>query len=127
MDELRFKLSDFSIQIEPIQGNVLKDGVIFRFGNHLFKVLETPGHNSSALCFFEITNQILFSGDIFLAGRKIGRYDGRFDSSLQELKHLKARLRNIKPLHLLPGHGEIILQKAANHINASWDIITSLK
>ncbi len=127
LDELGLKPSDFRIQIEPLQGNVLKDGDVFRFGNHQFKVLETPGHNSSALCFFEITNQILFSGDTILAGGKIGRYDGGFDSSLQELKHSIARLRNIKPLHLLPGHGEIILQNAANHINASWDNVTSLK
>ncbi len=122
-----FELSDFRIQIEPLHGNALKDGEIFYFGNHQFKVLETPGHSRSALCFFETTNQILFSGDTILAGGSFGRVDHRFDSSLIDLRNSINRLHKMYPLHLFPGHGEIIIQKAIDHINDTWINVMSLK
>ncbi len=126
LQEGGFELSDFKIQIKPLHGNVLRDGDIFYFGNHPIKVLETPGHSRSALCFFETTNRILFSGDTILAGGSFGRFDHKFDSSLINLKNSITRLHKIYPLHLLPGHGEIIIRKATDHINVSWINVMSL-
>ncbi len=127
LQEGGFELGEFKIQIEPLYGNGLKEGDEFCFGKHQFKVLETPGHSRSALCFFETNNQILFSGDTILAGGSFGRFDHRFDSSLLDLKNSITRLHEIHPLHLLPGHGEIIIRKATDHINATWKNVMSLK
>ncbi len=127
LQEGGFDLGEFRVQIESLPGNALKEGDVFSFGKLRFKVFETPGHSRSALCFFETTNQILFSGDTILPGGSFGRFDHSLDSSLIDLKKSITRLHEIHPLHLLPGHGEIILRKAIDHITFTWKNVMSLK
>ena len=84
-------------------------------GGIKLRVLETPGHTSGSICFFEQSKGILFSGDTLFAG-SIGRADlpggdaELLQQSLLSLSRLKIKL-------LLPGHGEILKGEKENKAN----------
>jgi len=70
-----------------------------------FEVIYTPGHSKGSVCYYNKSNEILFSGDTLFQG-SIGRCDllgSSFDSILESLNKLFALPDNTK---VLPGHGE---------------------
>ena len=60
-----------------------------QLGEYHFKVLKTPGHTSSHICFFETQHHWLFCGDTLFSGG-CGRV---FDGSMQQLYHSLMTLR----------------------------------
>jgi glyoxylase-like metal-dependent hydrolase (beta-lactamase superfamily II) len=69
-------------------------------------VVHTPGHESGHCCFYEVQNQILFTGDHIL-GRGttvIPPPDGDMDLYLRSLE----KLLDLKIRALLPGHGPVV-------------------
>lgn len=67
------------------------DNVYIPYFDLNFKVIETPGHTRSHICFWEPTQQLLFSGDtLFSAG--CGRL---FEGSAQDMHHSLAKLSKL--------------------------------
>ena len=72
--------------------------------DHLLRVVETPGHSSDHVSFFEPTQRWLFSGDAFVGGRDQA-CSPEFDlfSTLGTLR----MLADLRPERLFPGSGHV--------------------
>ncbi len=83
----------------------LKDHDLIQIGPLVFEVLETPGHDASAICLYNKEENVLFSGDTLFAG-DIGRTDLP-GSSPQKMRQSLKRIFNLPSQTLVyPGHGE---------------------
>jgi hydroxyacylglutathione hydrolase len=82
----------------------IQDGYIFNLGGRRLQVMETPGHTPGGLCFLDVENKLLFSGDnnntlvwLFLPNCK------PLHEYLVTLEKQEKRLSEFTTL--LPGHG----------------------
>ncbi len=83
----------------------LEDGQTIRFGNTEFKVISTPGHTPGGVCFYDMKDKVLFSGDTLFAG-SIGRTDhpgGDYDKLIVSLMDKLMGLPG--DVNVFPGHG----------------------
>lgn len=71
-----------------------------------FKILETPGHSSGDICFYNEENQILITGDTMFKGT-YGRLDLPTGNSSDMWKSLDKLLQLPSNTIVYPGHGEI--------------------
>lgn len=81
---------------------LLQDGDL-AIGDHLFKVIHTPGHSPGSFCLYWPARKALFSGDVVFH-QGVGRTDLPGGDGLA----LKTSIQAISKLeveHLLPGHG----------------------
>jgi glyoxylase-like metal-dependent hydrolase (beta-lactamase superfamily II) len=92
----------------------LVDGDELPFGEHVMRVLHTPGHTPGSLCFL-VANH-LFTGDTLLA-RGIGKESPETDVR-QQLMSIGTRIARL-PLHtaIYPGHGPVT--NLANELQTS--------
>ena len=86
----------------------LTDNQVITVGSIQVVALHTPGHAAGHICFHLPQHQILFAGDLIMAGT-VGRYDfpGCDKSALME--SLRRVLRLPPNTTLLPGHGPATL------------------
>jgi len=77
-----------------------------RFGNHLLKVISTPGHTPGSVCFYLEKEQILFSGDTIFARGGYGRTDLAGGDATKMIKSIKTILQLPEKTIIYPGHGE---------------------
>lgn len=83
---------------------LLEEGSLLEVGELQFEVLHTPGHSPGAICLYEPTQKLLFSGDT-LFHNGYGRTDLPGADDEQMWKSL-ARLSALpEEVRLLPGHG----------------------
>lgn len=85
----------------PLVNVVVRDEEIIHIENVAFRVLSTPGHTISHICYQELTNGWLFCGDtLFSAG--CGRV---FDGTIEALHHSIMLLKNLpKDTKIYCGH-----------------------
>ena len=89
----------------PSRFEQVAEGDEIEVGSLRFKVLETPGHTRGGLCFYEPTEQVLFSGDTLFAGA-IGRTDHPGGDYDQLMKSIFEKLMVLDgPVKVIPGHG----------------------
>ncbi|MFC1884031.1 MBL fold metallo-hydrolase [Thermodesulfobacteriota bacterium] len=81
-----------------------------KVGNMEFQVVHTPGHSPGSLCLYWKDKSALFSGDVIFS-QGLGRTDLPGGSG-QMLKDSIKSLSRLPVNYLLPGHGEIILEKS---------------
>jgi glyoxylase-like metal-dependent hydrolase (beta-lactamase superfamily II) len=83
---------------------VLKNGYKIGLGNRDIFVHETPGHTPGSVCFFDTTNELLFSGDTLYEGPLYAfEPESDPDKYLLSLKRIRKSLgSSIKTIH--PGH-----------------------
>jgi len=98
----------FGMQIEEAQpptGRLLKDGDTITFGNHVLKVLQTPGHSHGSVLFYCEEEHTVFTGDT-LFQMSIGRTDFP-EGSWTAMEHSLASIVSHLPANtvILPGHG----------------------
>lgn len=84
----------------------LTDGVI-EAGDADLRVVHTPGHSPDHLCFFDGRSRDLYCGDLVRAGGSIVIPASKGGNLRHYLDSL-ARVRDLSPRRLLPGHGPII-------------------
>ncbi|MBF0330042.1 MAG: MBL fold metallo-hydrolase [Nitrospirae bacterium] len=115
-------VDDFHIDIH------LHHGTIIDLGGCVLQVLHTPGHCSGAICLYEPTSRVLFTGDTIFAGGTLG---GIFPSgNISDYVLTLKQLSKLKINELYPGHGRIStrpdedIEKA---INASVNLINDTK
>lgn len=84
----------------------LHDGDRLLVGSAELVAIHTPGHASDHLCFFDESSRVLFTGDHVLQGTTslVVPPDGEMAAYLGSLD----RALRLRPLRLLPGHGEPI-------------------
>jgi ribonuclease/clavin/mitogillin len=87
------------------------DGVV-EAGDSDLRVVHTPGHSPDHLCFFDDRSRDLYCGDLVRAGGSIVIPASKGGNLRHYLDSL-ARVRELSPRRLLPGHGPIIADPGA--------------
>lgn len=88
----------------------LKEGALW-VGEKRFEIYLTPGHSPGSLSVYWPERKVLFTGDVLFLGG-IGRTDF-LGGNPRWLKKSIERLSGLDIEILLPGHGEVIIGKAA--------------
>ncbi|MEM4949413.1 MAG: MBL fold metallo-hydrolase [Candidatus Jordarchaeales archaeon] len=97
---------------------LLRGGEVIKAEGCELKVIHTPGHSPGAVCLYDSSRKILFSGDtVFAYG--IGRF-GLPGGSLEALISSLALLSRLDVETLLPGHGDVVLRGAAGNIKDNY-------
>ncbi len=110
IENIAHRLAAFGLHYEgkvnPIlPENVLNDGDIVRFGHTELHVLHIPGHSPGSLVFFNVKDNILFSGDV-LFQNGMGRTDFPDGNGPALLKGISTKLMTLDPATtVFPGHG----------------------
>lgn len=76
-------------------------------GDTVLRPLHTPGHSPDHLCFFDTRSRDLYCGDLVRTGGSIVIPASKGGNLRHYLDSL-ARVRDLSPRRLLPGHGPII-------------------
>ena len=76
-------------------------------GENGFTVLETPGHTSCSVCFFDEETGALISGDTLVAGKR-GAEPNTFVRDRDQIILAARRLKALPVRTLYPGHGFIL-------------------
>lgn len=90
----------------PSASRLLEENDEIMFGNHTFKVLETPGHSKGCICFYCEEEGILFSGDTLFRG-SIGRTDLGGGSMMMIIQSLRFLAQLPDETVVYPGHGPV--------------------
>ena len=92
---------DFNL---PPIGCCLNDGDEIHFGNHLFKVIHTPGHSKGGVVYHCAEENVAFTGDtLFRNG--IGRTDLPGGNMFQIIQSLRKLTQLPDDTTVYPGHG----------------------
>ena len=95
----------FRIPLSPIECQGVDEGYVFDIGEHVLRVIETPGHTAGGICLFDEVTGALFSGDTLFAPG-VGRTDLP-GGSLEALAGSLRKLCNVNIKTVYPGHGPI--------------------
>ena len=85
----------------------LEDDTLIDFGNYRLRVIHTPGHTSGCICFYEVREELLFSGDTVFAGGTLS--DIASSGNISDYVNSLERLSALKIVELYPGHGRVSL------------------
>ncbi|MEE9594549.1 MAG: MBL fold metallo-hydrolase [Candidatus Hydrothermarchaeales archaeon] len=85
-------------------------------GEHVLKVIHTPGHTPGGICLFEEDEGILFSGDTLFPDGGFGRLDMGGDQ--RQMIHSLDRITKLDFDILYPGHGPAV-SDGKKHAEAS--------
>jgi glyoxylase-like metal-dependent hydrolase (beta-lactamase superfamily II) len=89
----------------PPVGKYLTTKDKIEFGNHIFTIIETPGHSSGSVFFYCENEHVAFSGDT-LFRHSIGRTDFEGGSKFMIIQSLRIICQLPDNTRILPGHGE---------------------
>jgi len=110
-------------QLTPILGNkqvtTIHDGDVLSTEIGSLQTLHTPGHSPGAICLYDQTRRVLYSGDTVFPNGFFGRCDlngGDTKALIQSLHHLSTLDADI----LLPGHEYPIFSQAKQHLELSF-------
>lgn len=103
----------------------LSDGGAIRIGGFSFDVLHMPGHTSGSICLYERSRALIVTGDTVLARGAVpvvtqSGSSGEHLESLERLASLRARM-------LLPGHGPVSDDPAADIAAAAATVRSRLR
>jgi glyoxylase-like metal-dependent hydrolase (beta-lactamase superfamily II) len=103
----------------------LSDGGAIRLGGFAFDVLHMPGHTSGSICLYERSRALIVTGDTVLARGSLpvvtqNGSSGEHLESLERLASLRARM-------LLPGHGPVSDDPAADIAAAATTVRSRLR
>ena len=95
----------FAVTQVPDPKRFLEDGEIICWGNSQLKVLFTPGHAEGSVCFYNVDQDFVITGDVLFKDT-IGRTDLPSGDFNQLMTSIKTRLFTL-PLQTIvyPGHG----------------------
>lgn len=89
----------------PTPSRLLEDNDTIEFGNHSFRVIETPGHSRGSVFYYCEDEKVCFSGDTLFKG-SIGRTDLPGGSMFQIIQSLRMVTQLPDDVKVYSGHGE---------------------
>lgn len=98
-----------ALQIEP--DILLKGGEMIKG----LEVIHTPGHTPGSICLYHKDSESLFSGDTVFQDGGFGRTDF-YGGNMQHLIASIRKLSRLKVSIMYPGHGDVVMEKADEHI-----------
>ena len=107
----------FGRTVEPMQVTDIGDGDAIDTGDHILKILHTPGHSAGGICLHEESSGILISGDTVFADGV-----GRWDLPTGDVNALAVSIRRLNALHLVdlyPGHGPCAIGDASGRLRGA--------
>jgi glyoxylase-like metal-dependent hydrolase (beta-lactamase superfamily II) len=109
--------------ISPIIGNkqlvTVHDGDMLTTEVGSLQVLHTPGHSPGAICLYDQSKRVLYSGDTIFPNGLFGRCDLKGGDTRALVRSLH-RLRALDTTILLPGHEYPIFHHAKQHVELSF-------
>lgn len=93
-----------SAEYELFQGvpsRILDDGDIIELGGREIKVIHTPGHSPGHLCFWDNSNQFVFTGDLIYKGILYANYPSTDPQAYLDSVEI---VSSYKPVRVFPGH-----------------------
>ena len=97
----------------------IHDGDVLATEIGSLQILHTPGHSPGAICIYDHTRRVLYSGDTVFPNGLFGRCDlngGDKTALIQSLHHLSYLDIDI----LLPGHEYPVFSQAKQHVELSF-------
>ncbi len=89
----------------PQVGKYLTDKDVIAFGNHIFTIIETPGHSPGSIFLYCEKEHVAFSGDT-LFHYSIGRTDLEGGSMFQIIQSIRMICQLPDDTVIYPGHGD---------------------
>lgn len=83
---------------------IIKSNEIIDLGNRKIKAIHTPGHSPGHLCFYDLENKYLFSGDLIYKGKIDLFYETT--NPIDYMESIK-KISKIKINKILPGHFDL--------------------
>lgn len=100
------RMYGFENENSPPADKLLVDGMEIVFGNHIIKVIHTPGHTQGGCCLYLENRKKIITGDTLFAD-SIGRTDLPGGSHEQLLESISSRLFTLpEDVSAYPGHGQ---------------------
>lgn len=87
---------------------ILNDNDIIDIGNRKIKVIHTPGHSPGHICFYDIDNKYLFTGDLVYEGKLDAYYP---TTNPIDFKNSIDKIRKLDVNKVLPGHHKLKIDK----------------
>lgn len=92
---------DYTMPADP---NFVEENDEVKFGNHAFRVIETPGHSRGSVFYYCEEEKVMFSGDTLFCG-SIGRTDLPGGSMFQIIQSLRMITQYPDDTKVYSGHG----------------------
>lgn len=108
-----FNINNYKI-FEGTSNIILNDNDIIDLGNRKIKIIHTPGHSPGHLCFYDIKNKYLFTGDLIYEGKLDAYYP---TTNPIDFKNSIHKIRKLEIDKILPAH---------HKLNINLDIIEKI-
>ncbi len=98
----------------------LEPDILLRGGEMIkgLEVIHTPGHTPGSICLYDRDSGSLFSGDTVFQDGGFGRTD-LYGGSMKHLISSIRKLSSLKVSAMYPGHGDVVKERAYEHIDMS--------
>lgn len=100
------------VVIRNLAPDSCRDGETLRAGDTTLRAIHTPGHSPDHFCYLDEASDDLYCGDLARIGGTIVIPASKGGSLIDYLASL-ARVRDLAPRQLLPGHGPAVRDAAA--------------
>jgi glyoxylase-like metal-dependent hydrolase (beta-lactamase superfamily II) len=90
-----------------LDGPRVPDGGLVTAGDGVMEVVATPGHSPDHACLWHPERRELFAGDLLIGGSTV-MIEATSGGGLRGYLSSLAKVRQLQPARVYPGHGEII-------------------
>ncbi len=97
---------------------ILHDNDVIDLGNRKIKIIHTPGHSPGHICFYDLDNKYLFTGDLIYEGKLNAFYP---TTNPIDFKNSVYKIKSLEINRILPGHYN--LDVSNNLINKVWNAL----
>jgi len=106
-DRLKVELNLFHTPVTI--DHFFNDGAVVNLGDESIEALHTPGHSNDHACYFLKSSKVLFTGDL-ITFSDVGylNLNKHYSESLEDFYISVKRCQNLRPVFILPGHGNMI-------------------
>lgn len=112
-------------EYEIFKGNaniILDDNDVIDIGNRKIRVIHTPGHSPGHICFYDIENKYLFTGDLVYEGKLDAYYS---TTNPIDFKNSIDKIRKLSITKILPAHHKLDIDK--NIVDKIWKAFEELE